>query len=81
MSGQQKTVLWIGLILVGLNLVGRWKEIATVIFTGAGILGGIPTPGSSSSSGSNSPLNPLNLIPGHGGLFTTPTTKTKTTLM
>lgn len=80
MSGQQKAVLWIGLILVGLNLVGHWKDITGIIFSGAGIGAGIPTPGQS-SGGSNSPLNPLNLIPGHGSLFTSPTTKTKTTLM
>lgn len=81
MSGQQKAVLWIGLILVGLNLVGHWKDITKVIFSGAGIGAGIPTPGSSSGSGGLQIPNPLNLIPGHGGLFTTPTTKTKTTLM
>lgn len=79
MSGQQKAVLWIGLILVGLNLVGRWKDITKVIFSGAGISGGIQTPGS--NSGGLQIPNPLNLIPGHGGLLTTPSTKTKTTLM
>jgi hypothetical protein len=50
MNGQQRAVLWIGLILVGLNLVSHWKEIVGVIFTGSGITGGIGS-GSSSSSG------------------------------
>jgi hypothetical protein len=48
MNGQQRAVLWIGLILVGLNLVSHWTEIKSVIFSGAGISAGI---GSGSSSG------------------------------
>jgi hypothetical protein len=49
MTGQQRAVLWIGLILVGLNLVSHWQEIRSVIFSGAGITSGIP--GSSDSGG------------------------------
>lgn len=41
MNGQQRTVLWIGLILVALNLVGRWGDIRNVVFSGAGIASGI----------------------------------------
>lgn len=51
MTGQQRAVLWIGLILVGLNLVARWSEIRSVIFTGAGITSGISGTGGSSDSG------------------------------
>jgi len=36
MSGQQRAVLWIGLILVALNLVGKWSQIRGIIFTGSG---------------------------------------------
>jgi len=75
MTGQQKTVLWIGLILVGLNLVSQWKEISAVIFQGSGITGGILGGGSDSGGGFHLPTLPL------PGLLTTPTTKTKTTLM
>lgn len=56
MNGQQRTVLWIGLILVALNLVSRWGEIRSVIFNGAGIGAGIGTPGSSGSGGIGSLL-------------------------
>lgn len=77
MTGQQRAVLWIGLILVGLNLVGHWKEITSVIFSGAGIGGGIPTPGGSSGGGFKLPTIPLPPF----GVLTTPSTKTKTTLM
>lgn len=52
MTGQQRAVLWIGLILIGLNLVAHWSEIRTVIFSGADITSGIP--GSASSGGSDS---------------------------
>lgn len=51
MTGQQRAVLWIGLILVGLNLVAHWQEIRSVIFTGAGITSGISGTGGSSDSG------------------------------
>jgi hypothetical protein len=51
MTGQQRAVLWIGLILVGLNLVSHWSEITKIIFSGAGITSGIGSGGSSSKSG------------------------------
>jgi hypothetical protein len=35
MSGKQRAVLWIGLILVGLNLAMKWPQIRSVIFAGA----------------------------------------------
>ena len=34
MTGEQRTILWIGLIIVALNLVMRWKDIHSVIFGG-----------------------------------------------
>jgi hypothetical protein len=37
MTGRQKAVLWLGLILIGLNLVSKWSEIKSVIFQGSGI--------------------------------------------
>jgi hypothetical protein len=51
MTGQQRAVLWIGLILVGLNLVTRWSQIRDVIFSGSGITAGIPGSGGGSDSG------------------------------
>jgi len=63
-NGQQRAVLWIGLILVALNIVSRWAEVRSVIFNGAGLTAGIPG-SSSSSSGGNSitvPIDPL--LPG-----------------
>jgi hypothetical protein len=51
MNGQQRAVLWIGLILVGLNLIGHWQDIRSVIFSGAGITGGIPNSGDSGGGG------------------------------
>jgi hypothetical protein len=35
MNGSQKAVLWIGLILVAVNLVMKWSEISAVIFKGS----------------------------------------------
>lgn len=40
MTGQQKAVLWMGLILVALNLVTKWSSIRAIIFSGASIAGG-----------------------------------------
>lgn len=71
MTGQQRTVLWIGLILVGLNLVSHWAEIRDVIFSGAGIGAGIGSGGSSSSSGGGITIpDPLHQLP--GGTFLPP---------
>jgi hypothetical protein len=71
MTGQQRTVLWIGLILVGLNLVTRWTEIRSVIFSGAGIGAGIGSGGSSSGGGGFTIPDPLHQLP--GGTFLPPT--------
>ena len=54
MSGQQKAVLWIGLILVTLNLVTKWSQIRAIIFTGSGITAP-PDSGSGGSGGSKGP--------------------------
>ena len=72
MNGQQRTVLWIGLILVGLNLVGHWSEIRAVIFNGAGITSGFGSGGSSSNGGGGFQIpDPLHQFP--GGTFLPPT--------
>lgn len=42
MTGKQSAVLWIGLILIGLNLAMKWGDIKNVIFS---------SPSSGSSSG------------------------------
>ena len=34
MTGKQSAVLWIGIILIALNLVKNWSQIKAVIFTG-----------------------------------------------
>ena len=53
MSGQQRAVLWIGLILIALNLVGKWSQIRGIIFTGSG--SAAPSDSSSGGSGGNKP--------------------------
>lgn len=63
MSGKQTTVLWIGLILIAVNLVRKWPEIVSVIFTGAG--GGSGS-GSGSGDGSASSGNITVHPPGQG---------------
>jgi hypothetical protein len=45
MSGKAATVLWLGLILVALNLMSQWSTIKSVLFSGS------PTSGSGSSGG------------------------------
>ena len=67
MNGQQRAVLWIGLILVGLNLVGHWKEVAGVIFSGSG---GFGIPGSGSGGG-------FSLFPPGIGILSQPSHSTK----
>jgi hypothetical protein len=59
MSGQQKTVLWIGLILIALNLVGKWSQIRGIIFTGSGST----APPDSGSGGSTDKKPPSIQIP------------------
>jgi hypothetical protein len=55
MNGQQKAVLWIGLILVTLNLAKRWPDIRGIIFSGAG---GV--------SSSNPASGGISVVPGIG---------------
>jgi hypothetical protein len=51
-NGKERAVLWIGLILVALNLAMRWPEIRSVIFSGSGSTGsGSGSGGSGGSSG------------------------------
>jgi hypothetical protein len=59
MSGQQKAVLWIGLILVALNLVTKWGRIRDIIFTGSGIT----SPPDAGSGGSGDSKGPSVQIP------------------
>lgn len=76
MNGQQRTVLWIGLILVALNLASHWAEIVGVIFTGAGITSGIP--GSSSSNSSSPSIQvPIDPVLPTGPKITIPLAKQK----
>jgi hypothetical protein len=35
MTGSQRAVLWIGLLMVAINLIMKWPQIRSVIFTGA----------------------------------------------
>jgi hypothetical protein len=73
MSGKQRAVLWLGIILIALNLVAKWSEIKSVIFTSPSTApsGG----GSSSTPGIGGLPFPLNI----GGLLSnTPATNTVT---
>lgn len=63
MSGKAKAVMWLGFIIILLNLSLNWKQFVSLVFTA-------PSGGSSSGSGGLttpgvSPLLPL--IPGLGG--------------
>jgi hypothetical protein len=40
-SGKQNAVIWIGLIIVALNLVSKWSSIRSIIFSGASGSGGV----------------------------------------
>lgn len=71
MSGRQRAVLWIGLLLIGFNLVMKWSQIRDVIFNGAGITSGIPGSGGSSNGGGLNIPDPLHQFP--GGTFLPPT--------
>jgi len=74
MNGPQKAVLWIGLILVGLNLVRHWKDVAAVIFSGSGGFG-IPSP--SGGGGFHLPGIPGIGFPPGIGILSQPTHSTK----
>lgn len=78
MTGQQRTVLWIGLILVGLNLVSQWSKIKSIIFSGTGITGGFGSSSSSSGGGLQFPTLPL---PGFPTLPLSKTSNSKVTIM
>jgi hypothetical protein len=65
MSGKASAVLWLGLILITLNLISEWSTIKSVLFTGS------PSSSGSSGSGSSSPgidipIDPF--IPGIGNI-------------
>jgi hypothetical protein len=57
-TGKQNAVLWIGLIIVALNLVSKWSSIRSIIFAGASATG---------SSGGVSSSDPAS-----GGISTVP---------
>jgi hypothetical protein len=71
MTGEQRAVLWIGILLVSLNLVMKWSDIRAIIFTGSGA--SAPSSGSDSSGGGGGLQipNPLHQFP--GGTFLPPT--------
>jgi hypothetical protein len=75
MNGPQRAVLWIGLILVGLNLVKHWKDVAGVIFSGSGGFGISGT--GSGGGGFNLPGIPGIGFPPGIGILSQPTHSTK----
>lgn len=38
MTSKQRTVIWIGLILITLNLIVKWATVKSIVFNGAGLL-------------------------------------------
>jgi hypothetical protein len=60
MNDKERIVLWMGLILIGLNLVSNWAQIKAIIFTGSGT----QAPGGSSGGSPSSPSSPGFQIPG-----------------
>jgi hypothetical protein len=73
MSGKQRAVLWIGLIIIALNLVSKWSEIKSVIFANPSTAPSAKPP--SSTPGIGGLPFPLNI----GGLLSnTPATNTVT---
>lgn len=69
MTGAQRAVLWIGLLMIAMNLIMKWSSIRSVIFSGAS---GSGSGGSSSSGGGGLTIpNPLHQFP--GGTFIPPT--------
>lgn len=53
MSGKQKAVIWIGLILIVLNIVSQWRQVKDVLFGS----GSQPNSGGGGTVGPN-PLGP-----------------------
>jgi hypothetical protein len=64
MNGKQRAVLWIGLILVALNLAKNWSSIRSIIFSGAG--GAVNSPSGDPSSGGISVVPGIPASPGGG---------------
>ena len=56
MTGHQRAVMWIGLIIVAMNLVMKWPTIRSVIFTGDPTNANAPTSGSGSGGGFHIPI-------------------------
>jgi hypothetical protein len=54
MSGKAAAVLWLGLILIALNLISQWSTIKSVLFTGSSSSGS-----SGGSGGFKLPTLPL----------------------
>ena len=64
MNGKQRAVLWIGLILVALNLAKNWQSIRSIIFSGAG--GAVNAPSGDPNSGGISVVPGIPASPGGG---------------
>jgi len=62
MNGSARAVLWIGLVLIALNIAMKWSTVRDTIFTGGSDTG----PGSSNSSGGKRGIT-IPLIPGLPG--------------
>lgn len=76
MTGKQRAVLWIGLILIAFNLVRKWSEISSIIFSGAGAPAGSgSTPSGSPSGGGNSVTIPVDPFLPTGPKITIPIPK------
>jgi hypothetical protein len=76
MSGKQRAVLWLGLLLIGLNLVSQWSQIKSVIFTSpkaAPSNGG----GNGGGGGLPFPLIPPGFFPGLSASTTPPANQVK----
>jgi hypothetical protein len=76
MSGKQRAVLWIGLILIAFNIVRKWSEISSIIFAGAGgPIGSGSTPSGGQSGGGNSVTVPIDPFLPTGPKITIPIPK------
>jgi hypothetical protein len=50
MTGKQTAVIWIGLIIVILNLVSQWSSIKSIIFGGSSSSSSTPSSGGTSTT-------------------------------
>lgn len=75
MSGKQRAVLWIGLILIAFNLVRKWSEIRSIIFSGAGAPADSGSAPSSGNGGGNSVTVPIDPFLPTGPKITIPLPK------